>query len=112
MNCIFGVDKKLSGKIYLHQQDITPNSPFQAVKRGMAYITENRRGNGFFANFSIQQNIAISTSLKSGKFKGALGFINATLEKILHSNNKGIYKSSVPQLRRILQSYQAVISKK
>lgn len=81
MNCIFGVDKKLSGKIYLHQQDITPNSPFQAVKRGMAYITENRRGNGFFANFSIQQNIAISTSLKSGKFKGALGFINATLEK-------------------------------
>ncbi|VGM95109.1 Galactose/methyl galactoside import ATP-binding protein MglA [uncultured Avibacterium sp.] len=83
MNCIFGVDKKLSGEIYLNQKEITPNNPFQAVKRGMAYITENRRGNGFFANFSIQQNIAVSQSLKTGKFKGAIGFIQQHTEQSL-----------------------------
>lgn len=81
MNCIFGVDKKLSGKIFLHQQEITPKSPFHAVKSGMAYITENRRGNGFFANFSIEQNIAISQSVKKGGFKGMIGFIKTQYER-------------------------------
>jgi D-allose transport system ATP-binding protein len=39
----------------------------------MAYITESRRDNGFFPNFSIAQNMAVSQSLKSGGYKGAMG---------------------------------------
>lgn len=100
MNCIFGVDRKVRGKVYLYQQEITPDSPFQAVKRGMAYITENRRGNGFFANFSIQQNIAISKSLKASKFKGILGFINFSLEQEIaeqQQQNLQIKCSSIKQ---------------
>lgn len=88
MNCIFGVDKKISGNIYLKGKDITPLSPFDAVKKGMAYITESRRENGFFGNFSISQNIAISKSLKDGGFKGALGLFKPNEEKILSEQQK------------------------
>ncbi|MBJ3815881.1 D-allose ABC transporter ATP-binding protein AlsA [Shimwellia pseudoproteus] len=81
MNCLFGVDKRSSGEIRLNGTLITPRSPLDALKKGMAYITENRRETGIFANFSIAQNMAISHSLKQGGYKGALGLINRREEQ-------------------------------
>ncbi|HBO37912.1 MAG TPA: allose ABC transporter ATP-binding protein [Pasteurellaceae bacterium] len=80
MNCIFGVDKCLSGKIYLYGKEITPSSPLDAIKKGMAYITESRRENGFFHNFSIKQNITLPKYLKDGGYKGAIGLLNPQQE--------------------------------
>ena len=76
MYCLFGVDKRASGEIRLNGKTISPRSPLDAVKKGMAYITESRRDNGFFPNFSIAQNMAIGRSLKSGGFKGAMGLFH------------------------------------
>lgn len=81
MDCLFGVDKRSHGEICLYGEDISPRSPLDALKKGMAYITENRRETGFFANFSIAQNMAISLSLKQGGYKGALGFIRPATER-------------------------------
>ncbi|WP_139764535.1 ATP-binding cassette domain-containing protein, partial [Salmonella enterica] len=55
MNCLFGVDKRAGGEIHFNGKNISPRSPLDAVKKGMAYITESRRDNGFFPNFSIAQ---------------------------------------------------------
>ncbi|SQA98147.1 D-allose transporter ATP-binding protein [Cedecea neteri] len=52
-----------------------------ALKKGMGYITESRRDNGFFANFSIAQNMAVSQSLKRGGYKGAMGLFNEVEER-------------------------------
>ncbi|HCL5270796.1 TPA: D-allose ABC transporter ATP-binding protein AlsA [Salmonella enterica] len=73
MDCLFGVDKRAGGEIRLNGKTISPRSPLDALKKGMAYITESRRDNGFFPNFSIAQNMAISHSLKNGGYKGAMG---------------------------------------
>ena len=73
MDCLFGVDKRSSGEIYLNGNAISPRSPLDALKKGMGYITESRRENGFFPNFSIAQNMAVSQSLKRGGYKGAMG---------------------------------------
>lgn len=55
----------------------------------MGYITESRRENGFFGNFSIAQNMAISNSLKLGGFKGSLGlFDHKTERKIAEEQRK------------------------
>ena len=81
MNCLFGVDKRAGGEIRLNGKDISPRSPLDAVKKGMAYITESRRDNGFFPNFSIAQNIAISRSLKDGGYKGAMGLFHEVDEQ-------------------------------
>lgn len=81
MNCLFAIDKIRHGEILFQGKDITSTSPLQAIKNGMAYITESRRENGFFANFSISENIAISKSLKQGGVKGAWGLYNRKQEK-------------------------------
>ncbi|HAL6306497.1 TPA: ATP-binding cassette domain-containing protein, partial [Escherichia coli] len=81
MNCLFGVDKRAGGEIRLNGKDISPRSPLDAVKKGMAYITESRRDNGFFPNFSIAQNMAISRSLKDGGYKGAMGLFHEVDEQ-------------------------------
>ncbi|WP_413740131.1 D-allose ABC transporter ATP-binding protein AlsA [Sodalis sp. RH14] len=100
MNCIFGVEPKSSGKVMLHNVDITPTSPLDALKKGMGYITESRRENGFFDNFSIAQNIAISKSLKDGGYKGALGLFNPDKERQLAETQRRLLSlkcSSVDQ---------------
>ncbi|WP_413722302.1 D-allose ABC transporter ATP-binding protein AlsA [Sodalis sp. RH23] len=100
MNCIFGVEPKSSGKVMLHNVDITPSSPLDALKKGMGYITESRRENGFFDNFSIAQNIAISKSLKDGGYKGALGLFNPDKERQLAETQRRLLSlkcSSVDQ---------------
>ncbi|MGC6013053.1 D-allose ABC transporter ATP-binding protein AlsA [Enterobacter kobei] len=81
MNCLFGVDKRASGEIRLNGKTISPRSPLDALKKGMAYITESRRENGFFPNFSIAQNMAISQSLKNGGYKGAMGLFREHEER-------------------------------
>lgn len=81
MNCLFGVDKRSRGEIRLNGKIISPRSPLDALKKGMAYITESRRDNGFFANFSIAGNMAISRSLKNGGYKGAMGLFRAGEER-------------------------------
>lgn len=67
MNCLFGVDKRAGGEIRLNGKDISPRSPLDAVKKGMAYITESRRDNGFFPNFPSLRTWQISRSLKDGR---------------------------------------------
>jgi D-allose transport system ATP-binding protein len=81
MNCLFGVDRRSSGEIRLNGKVISPRSPLDALKKGMAYITESRRENGFFGNFSIAQNMAVSQSLKKGGYKGAMGLFNEVEER-------------------------------
>ncbi|MBV7405907.1 D-allose ABC transporter ATP-binding protein AlsA [Enterobacter sp. ENT03] len=81
MNCLFGVDKRAAGQIYLNGKEISPTSPLDALKKGMAYITESRRENGFFPNFSIAQNIAVSHGLKRGGYKGAMGRFDESEER-------------------------------
>ncbi|TKI05541.1 D-allose ABC transporter ATP-binding protein AlsA [Martelella alba] len=100
MNCIFGVEPVSSGRIMLHGADITPKSPLDALKKGMGYITESRRENGFFDNFSIAQNIAISKSLKDGGYKGAIGLFNQNKERKLAEQQRQLLSlkcSSVDQ---------------
>ncbi|WP_252096638.1 D-allose ABC transporter ATP-binding protein AlsA, partial [Escherichia coli] len=76
------------GEIRLNGKDISPRSPLDAVKKGMAYITESRRDNGFFPNFSIAQNMAISRSLKDGGYKGAMGLFHEVDEQRTAENQR------------------------
>lgn len=88
MNCLFGIDKISRGAVFFQNKEITPKSPLDALKKGMGYITESRRENGFFANFSIAENMVISRSLKQGGFKGAMGLFNKNQERKLAQQQK------------------------
>jgi len=82
MNCLFGILPRKSGRIFFKGQDITPAHPYQAIKNGFAYITEARRQNGFFPNFSIADNIALVKSLKEGGYSGMMGRVERDHERV------------------------------
>ncbi|WP_114767030.1 D-allose ABC transporter ATP-binding protein AlsA [Vibrio rhodolitus] len=88
MNCLFGIDETSSGQIIFKGKDITPKSPLEAINNGMAYVTEARRENGFFDNFSIGQNIAIARSLKDGGYCGMVGKIDVAAENLMAEDFK------------------------
>jgi len=61
---IFGVDKLLDGNITVaHKEKVkTQNriTPQNAIRDGIAFVTENRKYDGLFMNFFAQQNITIA----------------------------------------------------
>lgn len=61
---IFGIDRKNAGRIYLHEQEIEIARPEDAIKKKIAYLTEDRKGLGLFLGMSVRENL-IAPSLKS-----------------------------------------------
>jgi D-allose transport system ATP-binding protein len=101
MECIFGADRRASGKIELNGVDITPHSPAQALKNGMAFITENRRKTGFFHNFTILENIITSKRVKDAPLGGTAALVSHRGDRTLAEAQRqklGVKSSSVDQM--------------
>jgi galactofuranose transport system ATP-binding protein len=69
---IFGCDIPDSGEIRVKGKRLHLRSPTDAVSRGMAFCTENRREEGLFPNMSVQSNIVACALSKLT----TLGFID------------------------------------
>lgn len=81
MNAIFGASELESGEIYLFGEKVELQNPYEAVKKGMALITENRRETGFFHNFEIWKNISISPLVRKSRWGGIWGLVNKQVEQ-------------------------------
>ena len=57
---IYGVDRKISGKLCLDGKDITPCSPKDAIKKGIFMISEDRKGEGLLNLRSVKENITVT----------------------------------------------------
>jgi D-allose transport system ATP-binding protein len=76
MAAIYGAAPKRSGVITLKGRTLKIRRPYDAIKVGIAMVTEDRKGTGFFHNFSVSQNIAIGQDVKSSFWGGLGGLIN------------------------------------
>ncbi|WP_321342412.1 sugar ABC transporter ATP-binding protein [uncultured Cohaesibacter sp.] len=54
---IYGADRKETGRIFLDGEEINPQSPGDALSKGIAYLTEDRKQLGLFLEMSISDNI-------------------------------------------------------
>lgn len=72
---LFGADPKTGGDIYINGQKVTINSPEDAVKNGIGYLSEDRKRFGIVVQKTITENSTLATLPKymSGLFinKGA-----------------------------------------
>ncbi len=59
MRAIFGVDGCQSGEVYLKGERLKISKPEDAIKAGLAFVTENRKTEGLILDFSIMRNIAL-----------------------------------------------------
>ncbi|WPR72365.1 sugar ABC transporter ATP-binding protein [Flavobacterium sp. NG2] len=70
---IFGADKKKSGTLILNGKEITTNTPVDAVKHEIGFVSEDRKEEGVFLPLSIRKNISITSF---SPISSKLGFIN------------------------------------
>ncbi|MFN2158791.1 MAG: sugar ABC transporter ATP-binding protein, partial [Anaerolineales bacterium] len=72
---IAGIDPKDSGKITLENQPVEINNPQDAIEQGVAYLPEDRKGQGLFLDMSVLENL-IAPVLR--QFTNQIGFLNRT----------------------------------
>ena len=56
---IFGLDGYASGEIIVNGAKLSPRSPRHAMEHGLAFLTEDRRGEGLMMEASIRDNIML-----------------------------------------------------
>jgi methyl-galactoside transport system ATP-binding protein/inositol transport system ATP-binding protein len=57
---IFGMRPKIGGEIFIDGKKTEIRTPADAIKEGMAWLTEDRRSSGIFPMLSVRLNIAIA----------------------------------------------------
>lgn len=57
---VFGVRHATEGEIYVKGKRVDIRSPRDAIKSGMAFLTEDRRQTGIFPVLSVEYNMAVS----------------------------------------------------
>jgi len=63
---IFGADRIDSGEITIHGKPVRIRNPHDAVKRGIGYLSEDRKRFGLIVDMDVKSNVAISSY---GKFR-------------------------------------------
>ncbi len=64
---IFGLDAFDRGEVWLKSQKVTIKSPQEAIKVGIGYVSEDRKGLGFIPGLSVKQNISLSSLRRHSK---------------------------------------------
>lgn len=59
MQALFGITKPDSGEVYLKGKKVEFKKPVDAIKNGLAYVTEDRKGEGLVLPMSIAHNITL-----------------------------------------------------
>jgi len=58
---IYGYFKKESGEIYVDGKKIENKSAKDGLKNGIAYVSEDRKGDGLILGLSVKENMSISS---------------------------------------------------
>ena len=97
---IYGADKFDSGSIYLNGKKVKINTPEQAVKNGICYLSEDRKRYGLLLIKSISENSALASLENYTKF----GIINdkkiAADAKIVNES----LKTKTPSMNQLLKN--------
>jgi len=77
--CIFGLDPYDGGEIYLNGKKVEIKSPSDALGKGIAYVSEDRRMEGIFPDLNVKNNITMATLREISRH----GFVDHSRETAL-----------------------------
>jgi inositol transport system ATP-binding protein len=58
---ISGLDQPDEGRIFIRNSEIAVKSPSRAIKNGIGYVSEDRKGLGFIPGMSVKENITLAS---------------------------------------------------
>ncbi|WP_082232941.1 sugar ABC transporter ATP-binding protein [Halobacillus massiliensis] len=65
---IAGINKKEEGTLHLNGKEVDLNNTKQAIQKGIAILTENRKTEGIIPNMSVRENITLACLPKISMF--------------------------------------------
>ncbi|WP_407428282.1 sugar ABC transporter ATP-binding protein [Treponema sp.] len=65
---IYGADKPDGGELFFKNSPLKARAPIDSIKRGMAYLPEDRKAESIIADLSIRENMMIALQAKTGVF--------------------------------------------
>ncbi len=69
VRAIFGADRVIGGKVKMHGKAVKINKPIQAMKNGIVYLPEDRKGDGIVGDLSVRENLVLALQVMKGFFK-------------------------------------------
>ena len=69
VRAVYGADKAVQGQLFIKGKRARIKKPLDAMKHGMAYLPEDRKAEGIFADLSVRENIIIALQAKHGMLK-------------------------------------------
>lgn len=66
---LYAADKPDSGELFFKDESLKAKAPIDSIKRGMAYLPEDRKAESIIADLSIRENMMIALQAKTGIFK-------------------------------------------
>ncbi|MBN2455154.1 MAG: sugar ABC transporter ATP-binding protein [Sedimentisphaerales bacterium] len=87
VRAIFAADKVTSGEIRMQGKRVKIKAPLNAMKQGIGYLPEDRKGDGIIAELSVRDNIILALQVLKGFFKPfsrkqAEGFADEYIKKL------------------------------
>jgi len=64
---LMGIDNLESGEVFLEGEKLLIKRPIDAISKGVAYVSEDRKKDGLILDLSIENNITISTVTRYAK---------------------------------------------
>ena len=66
---LYGADKPDGGTLEFNGKPLSANAPIDSIRRGMAYLPEDRKAESIIEDLSIRENMMIALQAKTGVFK-------------------------------------------
>ena len=97
MRALFGADKLDGGEIYVKGQKVNIRSPKDAIRQRIAFLTEDRKGQGLVLSLAVRTNLILANM--KGFSKGP--FLNDAKIETAGKNNVDSLKIKTPSLDEV-----------
>ena len=69
VRAVFAADRVTGGKVKINGKDVKITKPLDAMKNGIGYLPEDRKGDGIIADLSVRENLILAQQVLTGFFK-------------------------------------------
>ena len=69
VRAIFGADRVTGGTVKMDGKDVKIHKPLDAMKSGIGYLPEDRKGDGIVGDLSVRENIILALQVMKGFFR-------------------------------------------
>lgn len=95
---IIGADKKISGDVYIKGKKVEIRSPKDAIEKGIAYVSEDRKNQGVLLKLSIRWNITLPILKRLSRFM----FIDRREENSCVEKYKNMLRIKTPSVNQLV----------